>query len=109
VAGGSTTPDVDGCEFGAISDAPDYKVSYDTEGNQDLVIYVTSADDTTLLVNLPNGTWACDDDSYSMSEGDGDPLLIFSGAASGRYDIWGGTYGGGTAEATLHISEVDPR
>ena len=105
-AGGSTSVDVtSACDYGVVADAPDLEINLtDTDGGA-LYIYALSAEDTTLLVNLPDGSWLCDDDSYD----DGDPLLEIDGAAAGLYDVWVGTYGGQTAEATLFVSEFDPR
>ena len=45
--------------------------------------------DASLIVNLPDGSWTCDDDS-----GDGlDPLIGISAPPEGQYDIWVGTHG----------------
>ena len=44
--------------------------------------------DASLIVNLPDGSWICDDDS-----GDGlDPLIGISAPPEGRYDIWVATH-----------------
>lgn len=104
-AGGSTTPSVEGCAFGTIAEAPDYDLYYDTTGGSTLYIYAESEADVTILVNTPDQTWVCDDDSYGGS----DPLVVIPSAASGLYDIWVGTYGSDPADASLFISEVDPR
>ena len=104
-AGGSTSVDVPGCGYGMIGSAPDMDLYYDTSGSSDLYIYATSGSDTTILVNSASGDWYCDDDSY----GDGDPIVVISGADAGLYNIWVGTYGDEMAPATLYISEVDPR
>lgn len=107
VAGGTVEPAVDGCAFGVVAEAPDYDLYYTTSGSTDLYIYAFSDEDTTLLVNLPDGSWACDDDGYDIETGD--PLLVIPAAEAGLYDIWVGTYGEEPAEATLFISEVDPQ
>ena len=61
-----------------------------------------SNSDPTLVINTPDGQWACDDDSG----GDADPAFKFDDPQSGVYDIWIGVYGeAATAEATLTISE----
>jgi hypothetical protein len=104
-AGGSMTPGVSGCDYGNIAEAPDFDLYYESSGSSTLYIYAVSGSDTTILVNTPGQNWVCDDDSY----GDGDPLVIIQNADGGLYDIWVGTYGDDTAEATLFISEVDPR
>lgn len=105
-AGGSQNVTISGCAYGRVANAPDVKFTY-RNANQatTLYVYAVSGSDTTLLVNLPNGSWTCDDDSY----GDGDPLLVIRNPPSGLYDIWVGTFGSDTAPATLYISEIDPR
>lgn len=102
-AGGSIAVDISGCN-GTVADAPDLNLTW-SGGSSTLYIYSTSGEDTTLLVNLPDGSWACDDDSL----GDRNPLVIVRNAPSGLYNIWSGTYGGGTAGASVMISEIDPR
>ena len=104
-AGGSEEVSERGCSYGYVADAPDVDLYYTTSGSSTLYIYAVSSEDTTLLVNLPDGSWACDDDSY----GDGDPIVVVRGADAGLYDIWVGTYGDDMVEATLYISEIDPR
>lgn len=104
-AGGDITPDIDGCSVGNIADSPDVDLYYEAEHHSTLYIYAVSADDTTLLINLPDGEWSCDDDSFE----DGDPLIIVENAPSGLYNIWVGTYNDDVSAATLYISEVDPR
>jgi len=71
-------------------------------GNFPLSFTVKSVGDTTLLINLPDGTWVADDDSG----GGLDPLLRFANPQSGRYDIYVGTYKKDFVEATLYISEL---
>jgi hypothetical protein len=62
---------------------------------------VRSDEDTTLLINRPDATWICDDDSL----GDSNPSVTIRDAASGLYNIWVGTYSdSGLVSATLYIS-----
>lgn len=89
-----------GC-VGKISNAPDYQVTY-TAGGLPLVFRTRSGEDTTLVINAPNGSWRCDDDSY----GDGDAEVRFNNPQSGVYDVWVGTYGSEPASATLLITET---
>lgn len=101
-AGGS----VDGARLpgsctGRISEAPDFEVTY-SAGSLPLVFRTVSSEDTTLIINGPGGDWSCDDDSY----GDGDAEVRFNRPQSGTYDVWVGTFGGGTASATLLITET---
>ncbi|MGO4408715.1 MULTISPECIES: peptidase S1 [unclassified Brevundimonas] len=86
---------------GDVADAPDFEVTYEA-GRRPLVFRTLSSVDTTLIVNGPDGNWFCDDDSY----GDGDAQVRFDKPRSGAYDIWIGTFGGGTANATLLITET---
>ncbi|PWE18429.1 hypothetical protein DDZ18_02145 [Marinicauda salina] len=93
-------PGEDYCR-GHVTEAPTAEIRYD--GASELHIYVRSERDTTLAVNLPDGTWVCDDDGA-----DGlNPGLSFSPDASGVYDVYVGTYsGGGASPATLYVSEI---
>ncbi len=98
-AGGSIKTKLGGVNA-HVSKAPDFRLHY-TAGILPLRIYVESKGDTTLLVNLPNGSWVANDDG---GEGN-NPQLLFEKPQSGRYDIWVGTFGPGLADATLKISE----
>lgn len=86
---------------GNISDAPDFQVTYEA-GSLPLVFRTRSSTDTTLIINGPDGSWSCDDDSW----GDGDAEVRFGRPESGVYDIWVGTFGGGTSAASLLITET---
>ncbi len=103
-AGGSTTPSVNGCAYGRVANAPDVKLHYSGNGSRTLYFYATSGADVTLLINLPNGSWRCDDDSHTGTN----PLVTVTNAPSGRYDIWVGTYRESTSPAQLMISELNP-
>jgi hypothetical protein len=86
---------------GNISNAPDFEVTY-SAGSLPLVFRTSSSTDTTLIINGPDRRWYCDDDSW----GDGDAQVRFNRPSSGTYDIWIGTFNGGTAAATLLITET---
>jgi hypothetical protein len=58
--------------------------------------------DVSLVVNLPDGTWVCDDDAA----GNLNPGLTFSSPQSGVYDIWIGDLSGDGPGATLYVSEL---
>jgi hypothetical protein len=104
-AGGPIAPSVPGCSYGRVANAPDVKVHYQSSGSNTLYIYAQSGTDVTLLINMPDGSWRCDDDSF----GGTNPIVIVPNAPGGRYDIWVGTFGEATAPATLYISELNPR
>lgn len=88
---------------GMIANAPDFRLNYNA-GGFPLYIGARSNTDTTIVVNAPDGSWYCDDDSG----GNLDPLLNWANPQSGQYDIWIGTYGSGSglASATIRISEL---
>ena len=93
-----------------VTAAPDFKLHY-TAGNVfPLTFHVKSQGDTTLLINLPDGSWIANDDG-----GKGlNPRIRLARPQSGRYDIWVGTYGKTNVPATLFITElkddnVDPK
>jgi hypothetical protein len=85
-----------------VAKAPDFSLHY-TRGKYPLSFTVKSAGDTTLLVNLPDGTWMADDDGG----GGLDPLIRIANPQSGRYDIYVGTFRKDLVAATLHITELD--
>ncbi|MDC3959966.1 hypothetical protein [Polyangium jinanense] len=91
-----------GCE-GFVADAPDYRVR--REGVSTLLrFYVTSGEDTTLLISDPSGQWYCSDDSY----GTRNPTIDLSNAPEGRYDIWVGTrWPDRSAQAVLSVTEAE--
>jgi len=90
---------------GTIADAPDVRLNYRAGQGLPLYISATSNADVTLVVNLPNGRWACNDDFRGT-----DPGLVFANPLSGQYDIWIGHYDRGRrVPAQLRISEIPPR
>ncbi len=91
----------EGC-LGMIAEAPDYELTFEA-GPLPLYLSVESEADTTLVVNAPDGSWICNDDSQGLNPG-----LTFEPAESGVYDIWVGAYNAadGFPEATLFISEL---
>jgi hypothetical protein len=90
---------------GFVAANPDFKLNY-TAGDSGLplIISVASSADTTLVINGPDNQWYCDDDG---GQNGSNPSVRFNHPASGRYDIFVGTYASGTpAPARLHISEL---
>ncbi|MEQ8432829.1 MAG: hypothetical protein RIA71_01195 [Oceanicaulis sp.] len=86
---------------GFVADAPDVRVNFTGGSFSEINFSARSNADTTLIVNDPNGNWHCDDDSG----GDLNPLVELT-PVSGQYDIWVGTFGSSTAQATLAVSEL---
>ena len=107
MAGGGIDLDVGSCNYGYVAESPDVNFHYTTSGGADLYVYASGADDTTLLLNRPDGSWVCDDDD--LGDGNRSPLVFIPAAAGGLYNIWVGTYGAANTSATLYISERDPR
>ncbi|MFN3449881.1 MAG: peptidase S1 [Roseococcus sp.] len=90
---------------GTIADAPDVRLNYRAGQGLPLYISVRSNADTTLVINLPNGRWICNDDFDGLNPG-----IVFTHPMSGQYDIWIGHYDRGRrVPAQLLISEIPPR
>lgn len=89
-----------GC-VGRVGRAPSAQLTY--RAGDFPLIFTTQADsDTTLLINGPDGRWACDDDSG----GAGNAQITYDQPLSGVYDIWVGAYSGSGGQAELLISEL---
>ncbi len=89
---------------GHVVESPDLTITVGGLETLGVEFYVMGACDTVLLVNAADGTWHYSDD---FEEG-ADPLIDIDQAASGQYDIWIGTYGPETCEATLFVEAYDP-
>lgn len=87
---------------GWVADNVDFAVHY-VAGGFNLTISSSSSADTTLIVQAPNGSWYCDDDS-----GPGlNPSITIGNPQSGRYSVWVGSYRQGEyARSTLSVSEL---
>ncbi|WP_340587710.1 hypothetical protein [Erythrobacter alti] len=87
---------------GFIATSPDVRLNFQP-GSLPLIISASSDEDTTLVINAPDGRWYCDDDAG----GNLDPMVTFGSPQAGRYEIWVGTYGDSTTHpARLSISEI---
>lgn len=87
---------------GFVANAPDFNLYFDAGSSLPLAISVAANEDTTLVINGPDGLWYCDDDS-----GDGlNPSVVFNNPSSGLYNIWVGTYDNEMTPATLAVSEL---
>ncbi len=88
--------------WGYVTAAPDFELDFNA-GDMPLFISAESDADTTIIINTPDGEWACNDDQVGLNPG-----VMFESPQSGVYDIWVGTYWDGeAAEARLEISEMD--
>lgn len=92
----------DNCLGYAASD-PDFLIELTGEFSR-ITFLVASEADSTLIVNLPNGSWACNDDANGLN-----PALVFHSAPAGGYRIWIGSYAAETYdESVLYVSEAGP-
>ncbi|MCG8468951.1 MAG: serine protease [Gemmatimonadetes bacterium] len=85
--------------------APDFRVNW-SGSSAELRIFFAADDggDTTLLVNLPDGSWVCNDDA----DGTLDPMVVLSSPPEGQYDVWVGSFEAGAfVPGTLHVTELD--
>lgn len=85
---------------GHVAPAPDFAVTHDAgAGGGALRFAVAGECDTLLLVSGPDGAWLFNDDHDGL-----DPMVEVAGAASGRYDVWVGTYGSNLCRAALTVT-----
>ncbi len=91
----------DGC-LGYTTSAPSFSLSY-TSGDFSLLrFYFIGSSDTTMVINSPNGSYFCVDDSFDTV----DPTIDFNNPVSGRYDIWIASYlQGASISGFLYITE----
>lgn len=87
--------------LGDISNAPDFELTF-SPGTRPLYLSAVADRDISLVVNMPDGTWACDDDSA----GNLNPGITLNSPDSGVYDIWIGDLSGAGPATTLYISEL---
>lgn len=79
------TQDLGNC-YGFVTAAPDFRLTWDGEGDL-LRIFFVSLEDATLMVRAPDGEFECNDDFNSLN-----PAVEFDEAADGDYAIWIGSY-----------------
>ncbi|MES3007650.1 MAG: pre-peptidase C-terminal domain-containing protein [Pseudomonadota bacterium] len=107
-AGGNDEADDNGesCTGYIAESQPDYRLTY-SPTDYPLGFFVSADVDTTLIINAPNGSWYCNDDSNSLDSSN--PGVLFSKPQSGQYDVWIGTYSSDDsgADARLVITEQD--
>ena len=92
----------DNCLGYAAAD-PDFVVEL-AAAFERLTFLIASAEDTTLIVNLPNGSWSCNDDTNGLN-----PALVYYNAPPGSYQVWIGSYAAETFDdAVLYLAETGP-
>ncbi len=92
----------DNCLGYAASD-PDFLI--ELTGDFSRITFLNASEaDTALIINLPNGSWACNDDTNGLN-----PALVFHNAPPGPYQVWIGSYAAeANNESALYISEEGP-
>ena len=92
----------DNC-LGYAAGDPDFLI--ELSGEFDRITFLNaSAKDSTLIINLPNGSWSCNDDTNGLN-----PALVFHHAPPGPYQVWIGSYAAeSNDESVLYISEAGP-
>ena len=92
----------DNCLGYAAAD-PDVVVELEA-GFERVTFLIASREDTTLIINLPNGSWSCNDDTNGLN-----PALVYYKAAPGSYQVWIGSYAAETFDdAVLYVTETGP-
>lgn len=77
--------------IGFTSTAPDLRLFW-TGRAEKLLLYfnaINRTDDATMIVNLPDGTWMCNDDAHPQTF---NPLVRITKPEIGQYDIWIGSF-----------------
>ena len=92
-----------GCR-GQATQQPDVVVNYSNPRSMLRFFFQPNeSGDTALVINTPNGTWSCNDDSVGLN-----PEVTFRSPAAGQYDIWVASYNTGQNIAgTLKITELE--
>jgi hypothetical protein len=86
---------------GYVSQTPDHLLHAQTAFSS-LRVLARSDGDITLVVQRPDGSYVCDDDTEGT-----DPVVDLGAAAAGVYRIWIGNYAAGaSARYTLGVSEL---
>lgn len=90
-----------GCT-GFTTSAPSFSVNYTSGAFPTLRFYFVGSGDTTMIINAPNGSFFCVDDSFGTLN----PTIDFNSPSSGRYDVWIATFAeGGSVGGTLSVTE----
>ena len=89
---------------GYVANAPDFTLYYtDDTARGELILRVAAECDTVLLVNDLNAEWLFNDDSDGLN-----PAVTIPAAASGRYDIWVGTFGPNLCQSSITLTSSMP-
>jgi hypothetical protein len=99
------------CGRSFVTRRPDFHFTFQAGSNFALVrfyVVTTNGADATLLINQPNTQWRCNDDHGHADWGNAlMPAIDFESPASGRYDIWVGTFDASSHNpAQLFVTEL---
>lgn len=98
---------------GFITEAPTFAVNWEGEAEFFDIFYYSDFD-PTLVLQLPDGSFLCNDDA---SDNVLDPELIVESPAEGEYNLWVGSYDAGqiipgllviTANRSVSVNDFDP-
>jgi serine protease Do len=100
---------IDSSCLGFATPSPDYKVLWSGQSQGFRVMfYSPDGGDTTMVINQPDGSWLCVDDSFETLN----PTIDILNPLEGQYDIWVGSY---SPEENVpgylvvtEIAEIDP-
>lgn len=93
----------DGCAGFITPSQPDLVISAQP-GLPQLMIYMVSEADGTLVIAGPDGRLYCNDDFEQLNPG-----VMIPNAPTGDYAVFAGTYGGNGGAATLGVTIAAPR
>jgi len=83
-----------GACMGWAAASPDYRITWSGSSDELRILFESESgmEDGTLIINMPDGSWVCNDDAMSGSL---DPMVVLDDPAPGQYDIWVGSLGEG--------------
>lgn len=92
---------------GLFATYPNYTLEY-VAGSAPLRIYADATTDTALMINLPDGSWRCNDDGKVAGYAGQNPVVDLDAPASGVYHVWVGSYAASATNppARLFVSEL---
>jgi len=111
VAGGGVDVvplDLDPECVGNVAPAPDARVNLAIDDTDDTLLRImfVSEQDTTLVIQTPDGAFICNDDSYVPGAEAFSPSVDIQDPEAGTYNIWVGTFEEGTfAPGYLMLTE----
>lgn len=94
------------CSQSYVARSPDFRFQFAAGQSFSFLrffVVTQNAADATLLINQPDGSWRCNDDSFGTLM----PSIDFQAPMSGQYDIWVGTYQASSGNpSVLYVTEL---